>query len=170
MELFDAINLIKPAFSKAASSQWADLGCGSGVFTYALASLLGKESVIYAIDQHKQKIDSVFSETKIEFQIQNFENLKLPLNSLDGILMANSLHYVKSQLDFVKKLKTFLKSEGKILLIEYNTNQSNPWVPYPLPFSLAEELFKTAGFTEIQKIGERSSIYRADKMYSCLIS
>ena len=53
MTLQEGITLIKTDkidSSKAAS--WADLGCGSGLFTYALASLLKDASVIYAVDKN----------------------------------------------------------------------------------------------------------------------
>lgn len=98
-------------------------------------------------------------------------NDKLPVPILDGILMANSLHYVQDQVACIQQLKTYLrKRTGVIILIEYDTDIVNEWVPYPLSFARAQTIFGDAGFSKIEKIGERPSIYRKDSIYAALIS
>src|SRR4051812_18975191 len=97
----DHINLIKNALPRE-NGTWADLGSGDGAFTLALADLL-PASEIYSIDKNSlrlenQKLEFVhrFPNANIHFISADFNKpLKLPL--LDGILMANSLHYVKEQ-------------------------------------------------------------------------
>ena len=49
-----AIRLIAPAIDNTLSAQtWADLGCGSGTFTRALASVLPPSSHIHALEISK---------------------------------------------------------------------------------------------------------------------
>src|SRR4051812_20971453 len=100
MELSQAIQLIDhPRLAQQNKALWADLGCGSGLFTYALANLLPNGSRIYALDktdislsQHGKPSHTVIEPIQADFLTQA---LKLPL--LDGMLMANSLHYVPDQ-------------------------------------------------------------------------
>jgi hypothetical protein len=95
---------------------------------------------------------------------------KLPVPTLDGILMANSLHYVKEQVACIQQLKTHLRNgAGVFILIEYDTDRGNQWVPYPVSFARAQTIFGNAGFSKIEKIGERPSMYRRDSIYAALI-
>lgn len=171
MKLTDAINLIKLGITRNTSNEvWADLGCGSGVFTKALASLLGSASTIYAIDKEVQQIKTpAESSAAIKFIRSDFIHETLPFFDLDGILMANSLHYVKDKSSFIEKLKPHMKSDGRFVIVEYDTERANAWVPYPLTFDRLAEIFPAHGFDKVRKIGERKSIYRSDKMIACVV-
>lgn len=152
--------------------QWADLGCGNGTFTLALATLMQPESIIYAIDSNAsslKQIPSSYHSIKIEKQKIDFVNENLNLKNLDGILMANSLHYVKDKKSLLKKLLEKMKENGSFLIVEYDTEIPVPrWVPYPTSFSALKELFIEIGYTNIQKLHERKSVY-SKMMYSALI-
>ena len=170
MKLTEAIHLIKPAFVGHICSQtWADLGCGTGLFTKALATLLGRESNIYAVDYEDQLINSERGIAAIEFMKLNFIDDTLPFAALNGILMANSLHYVKDKISFIRKLYHHLAPDGRFIIVEYDTTRANTWVPYPITFDHLAAVFTELGFGKIQRIGERNSIYRSGKMYACLI-
>lgn len=171
MKIAEAIAFIEPGFkNEFPNHRWADLGCGSGTFTKALASLLGNSSKIYAVDKESQRIKSdEASMATIEFVKLDFIRDTLPFSDVDGILMANALHYVKDKPAFIEKLRNLLTADGQLVIVEYDTEIRNPWIPYPISFDNLTKTFPSYGFRRIQKIGERSSIYRADKMYACLI-
>ena len=117
-------------------SIWADLGCGDGFFTYVLAGMLPRGSKIYAVDKQFQSLQkSAGNNTQIVFQNVDFiiDDLHLPV--LNGILMANSLHYVANKDNFLDKISTFLKPDGMFIIIEYDTTRSNRWVPFPIDFT-----------------------------------
>lgn len=168
MRLNEAINLIQAAQIPQASPQnWADLGCGSGLFTQALAQLLPATSHIFAVDTNHQalgKLPSSVGSVSIQTQALDFVASPLPFRQLDGILMANSLHYVKDKKGFMDKLRASLKPTGNLIIIEYDTNKSNPWVPYPIPFSELEKLYPW----HLTKIGERASRF-GGSMYAAWI-
>jgi ubiquinone/menaquinone biosynthesis C-methylase UbiE len=172
MELKNAIELIKPAeIYSARESKWADLGCGDGLFTTALASLLSDGSVIYAVDTNRRALSKVkpvagISVEKIE---ADFIHDPLPLPQLDGILMANSLHFVKDKSAFIQKAQRWLNEKSRMLLIEYDMDKSNPWVPYPISFHSTETLFKSLGYKTIKKLAEQPSLYNRANIYSALI-
>lgn len=170
MQLTEAKLLIQKGIVPQSSPQtWADLGAGKGLFSEALLSLLPSGSIIHAVDVHTRSNPK--HNSSIIFHQADFVNDKLALPTLDGILMANSLHYVQDQLACIQKLKTHLRNRtGAIILIEYDTDAGNEWVPYPVSFARAQTIFSNAGFSRIEKIGEHPSIYRRASIYAALIT
>ncbi len=167
MHLQEAIALIENAqINKFLPTTWADLGCGTGIFTQALASIIHPNSQIYAVDQSVQAIQPIKS-VRLKFLRANFEKDPLSLPPLDGILMANSLHFVSDKRKFLEKLKVGLSDDGSFIIVEYDTNESNPWVPYPIDFISLKKLFLDAGFNNVDKIGQRKSSYGNKMMYAC---
>jgi ubiquinone/menaquinone biosynthesis C-methylase UbiE len=171
MEVTDAAALIEPAFrDKREGSVWADLGSGSGTFTKALSLLLGKTSQIIAVDKERQRIEptapnqAVIEFVKLDFVVDTF-----PFRQIDGILMANSLHFVKDKPTFINRVKDHVKPGGKIIVVEYDRKKPSRWVPYPIGFNEVIKTFSVAGFHQIEKIGERDSIYGPEKIYACSI-
>ncbi|TVL97093.1 MAG: methyltransferase type 11 [Candidatus Brocadia sp. WS118] len=172
MQLKESIALIEYDFGSLSSHRvWADLGCGTGLFTLALASLLPQGSIIHAMDINKAAIDTIpnrFENVVIKKWHGDFMEDKLP-DQLDGVLMANSLHFVKNKNSFLTKASASLKQEHCYLIVEYNSDKANHWVPFPLSFHSLKQLFQEAGYTSIKKLWERPSIYRDANIYSALI-
>lgn len=172
MTIKEAESLIKSNNIKAdAKSTWADLGCGSGIFTNALATMLPPQSTIYAIDKNIGAFENLASSAGININLMklNFEKDNLPLRNLDGILMANSLHYVKDKKSFIERIKKHLVDDGSFLIVEYDLEIANPWVPYPVSFLGLKRLFINSGFSSVQKISERPSSFRRANLYSAMI-
>ncbi|WP_436488829.1 class I SAM-dependent methyltransferase [Chitinophaga sp. ARDCPP14] len=171
MDIRDAIALIKhPPVTARTQMVWADLGCGSGLFTYALANLLETGSTIYAWDKTPPSLSSQPNPRHVTIQPGQLDFLKddLPLSGLDGILMANSLHYVPGKPAFIDKISAHLQEDGVFLIVEYETAKANPWVPYPVPFQTLKALFHRAGFTVAVKLNERPSLYGSGHMYAAM--
>lgn len=172
MELSDAINFINyETVPYKAHAIWADLGCGSGMFTYALANVLKPGSSIYAIDKIISNWQPQINTSKILIHQQqlDFVSEELELPGLDGILMANSLHYVENKVALVNKLSKKLNDDGIFLLIEYDTAASNPWVPFPVSFNSLQVIFKKAGYSNVEKLHEKSSAFGRSNLYSVCI-
>src|SRR3978361_169316 len=113
MKLQEAIALIQTDyFIQNAPSVWADLGCGSGLFTEALASFLFPESTIYAIDKSMSSFKGkhVPDNIIIKKMESDFVHQISDLKNLDGILMANSLHFVKEKKAFLQDAKDSFSS------------------------------------------------------------
>jgi ubiquinone/menaquinone biosynthesis C-methylase UbiE len=168
-----AIELLKEGVVKTMPAHWADLGAGTGVFTRALAELLnGDDDIIYAIDQdHKalEKIVMVPAAVKIMRLPLNFLIDELPLKDLDGVLMANSLHYVQDKIALLAKLKQVLKPGASLLIVEYDTLTPNEWIPYPINFESLVKIMKDTGFSEVTRLKNHPSIFNRNVIYSALV-
>ena len=174
MQLKEAIALLQhPHFNPKGKQSWADLGCGTGLFTYALADLLQPESMIYAIDENANPLKKISSTNTVSIQTLqlNIVTDNLNITNLDGIFMANSLHYVNNKSGFLKKMKRYMKQESSFLIVEYDIDTPvSRWVPYPISFRSLTKLFSEAGYNSITKLHERRSLYNRGNIYSAIIT
>ncbi len=163
-------NLIRKGVRSDQPQIWADLGCGSGTFTRSIATLLPMSSKVLAVDNNAKslkQIPEVISGTGIRLVASDFTTFE-PEEALDGILMANSIHFVKNKADLINRLFGFLNENGVLILVEYDTNHGNPWVPHPISYDTLCELISDQ--YSIEKIGEASSRYQRSGIYSALIT
>jgi ubiquinone/menaquinone biosynthesis C-methylase UbiE len=153
-------------------TRWADLGCGSGLFTLTLAGLLQPGSIIYAVDRHPA-IEQQMTTNQVSIQPQKNDFVKkdLGLRDLDGILMANSLHYVNDKPALLKTLRPLLRPTHFFLIVEYDRTQPVPiWVPHPLGFEALESMFHTAGYQSITRLGQMPSAFGGSNLYGAIIT
>ncbi len=92
-----------------------------------------------------------------------------PFDDLDGILLANSLHYVEDQPAFIRACESHMKSRRRFLIVEYDTMEASPWVPYPVGKARLTRLFEGAGYRSVRVLRSRPSIYRRAPIYSAAI-
>ena len=154
MEHTDHVNLLRPA-NLPQGGTYADFGAGSGAFTLALRELIGSDATIYAVDDQRSSLAKLESSHHARFStarnlilLKDDFSLSLSLPPLDGIVMANSLHFFKDKEKLLRHVRGFLKPNGALLLVEYNVDVGNMWVPYPVSFNVCRVLVKRAGFTE----------------------
>ncbi len=78
----------------------------------------------------------------------------LDLPPLDGLVMANALHFQRpeTRLELVQLLKGYLRPGGRFILVEYNVDRGNVWVPYPLSYPTWTTLARQAGFAETRQL------------------
>ena len=160
-----------PSLASGGAQTWADLGCGNGTFTVALASQLPPGSVVHAMDVDADVLKGVPPRrggVDITTRVGDFTEFPWPFEALDGVLMANALHYVRDQAAFLPRLDAYARRR-RVLLVEYDTEQANPWVPYPLGYAAAVELFRTCGYG-VTALGRRRSAYRRAEIYGALFT
>jgi len=170
MELTTATHLIEGGVDKQLGTQtWGELGAGNGLFTKALASLLDPKSEIYAIDKDLaslRQIPDELNQVTIKKSTKDFSKEEITEDPFDGILMANSLHYVQNQSALLIQLSHLLKPNGRMILIEYDMDKANPWVPYPISYSNMIKLANSGGFESVTRLGETPSAYNRANIYS----
>lgn len=132
---------------------WADFGSGNGAFTLALRELIGADAEIFSIDkdgarlrEQERAFQQMFPAARVQFLRADFTR-PLTLPPLDGIVMANALHFFKNKIEVLQHARAFLKPRGVLLLVEYNVDAGNIWVPHPLSFETFCALAPRANFT-----------------------
>lgn len=173
MEQREAVAFIERAISRRGGI-WADLGAGSGVFTRALASLVGPDGTVYAVDRDEAALRDVghpASKTRaaIATMVGDFTKpIDLPM--LDGVLLANALHYVPydAQAALLRRIGTLVSPDGAIVIVEYDRREANRWVPYPVGAAALAREAAAAGLTSPTILATRPSQY-SGTMYSAVM-
>ena len=167
MKTDEAVALIEAAVGDRAGV-WADVGAGEGTFTRALVELLGPSSRIYAVDQDASAVAAIARWSKgsanvvpVEadfsrpFSLPHMEN-----TPVDGILLANALHFVRDGEAVLARLVTMLRPGGRLVIVEYDRRASSRWVPYPIPITRLPALAAVAGLSTPTVTATRPSEYQ----------
>jgi SAM-dependent methyltransferase len=140
---------------------WADIGAESGAFTLALADLLGPGGAILAVDRdagalrdNERAVTARFPGITLTTVTADLRE-PLPLPPLDGLVAANSLHFVARdrQVETVRRLAAHLRPNAPFVVVEYDADHGNPWVPNPFSASSWERLAEDAGLEAPTVIG-----------------
>lgn len=158
-----------------AGGVWADLGAGTGTFTLALANLLGEGGTVHAVDASGSALAQLerrargLSGARVVTTVGDFTE-PLSLDDLDGVLMANSLHFVdhRTQRRVLAAVSGFLGAGGALVLVEYDVARGNMWVPFPVPLERFVDLAQEVGLGEPLEVGRRRSAYGPRDMYAAV--
>jgi hypothetical protein len=66
-------------------------------------------------------------------------------------------------------LATWLRSDGRIVLIEYDRRAANRWVPYPIWAERLPQLAAAAGLSNTEVVSRRPSAFGGD-MYVAVLT
>jgi ubiquinone/menaquinone biosynthesis C-methylase UbiE len=167
----DHVRLIEGGIARG--GVWADLGAGAGAFTLALRDIAGPKVEIIAIDRDRGSLRTLrdemggrFPGTHLRLVESDFvQSLDLP--PLDGVLVANAIHFVpaRDQAPLLRRWREYLKPEGQLIVVEYDAEQGNRWVPYPVSFTTLRKVARAAGFAEPVLLGARPSRWMG-RMYA----
>jgi SAM-dependent methyltransferase len=155
----DHVGLLRAAV--APGGTWADIGAGNGAFTLALADLLGPGGRIVAVDRDGGALRENSSVLATRFPAVALETVlgdmtgPLALPELDGLVAANSLHFVSRdrQVTVVRGLAAHLRPGGAFVVVEYDADHGNPWVPHPFNHESWMHIAEAAGLTRARLLG-----------------
>jgi len=114
--------ILKPYINKGMTV--LDLGCGPGFFTVEIAKLLKESGKVIAadlqegmLDKLRQKIKGTEIEERITLHKCQEESIDLT-EKVDFVLAFYMVHEVPDQDKLIRELKSILKPDGKIFIIE----------------------------------------------------
>ena len=155
------------AGAPAPGGVWADLGAGSGTFARALSEVLGPAGLVIAVDRDVRRLEplgpSALGAPVRTLRADFRRPLELP--ELDGLLLANALHFVARQESVLRQLVRYLKPGGTALFLEYDTNRASPWNPHPLPALRLRQLAEATGLRAPQERARTPSAFGGRELY-----
>lgn len=159
MDHADHVGLLRDAVEPG--GRWADIGAGDGAFTLALADLLGPGGTIVAVDRDPGALARNAESTRMRFPGVTLTTLTadftgpVDLPMLDGLVAANSLHFVPRdhQVAVIAGLAAHLRSGGRFVVVEYDADHGNPWVPHPVSTTAWAKLASAAGLADPRPLG-----------------
>jgi len=174
MEQSEMVALIRDGVP-APGGAWADLGAGTGNFSWALAELIGPQGTIYAVDRdgkairhiHQRLAQAAPGAAILPVQADITQPLDLP--ALDGVIMANALHFIRDQPAALALAAGYLRHGGRLLLVEYDLRLPLPWTPFPISFARLEALAAEAGLAPPQQLGRRVSPSSGVAMFAAVM-
>ena len=160
MNHHDHVGLIRAGLEPGASGgRWLELGAGEGAFTLALADLLGPGAEIVALDRDASALRTLAVEVArrlpgrdLTTRTADFRD-PLPAGPFDGVLAANSLHFVSDPVEVLRRVLAVLRPGGRLIVVEYDADRGNPWVPHPFSSRRFAELASSAGFVDPRTVG-----------------
>jgi SAM-dependent methyltransferase len=168
----DHVRLIRDGVAGGGPS-WADLGSGEGAFTLALADVLGPSGAIQTVDRDRRALDVQLDRLRAAFPgvavtpiVADFTR-PIDLPPLDGIVMANSLHFVRDKAPVLELLRSYLRPGGRLVLVEYGADRGNPYVPHPMSFATWSKVAAAAGFRDTRQLASVPSRFLGS-IYSAL--
>lgn len=121
----------------------ADIGAGSGYFTFRLAHQVGDKGKIFAVDVSPDMILHLNRRIR-ELKVNNVISLLadpddplLPDRSVNRFFFSDSWHHIENQTQYLSLMKKMLKPGGEIVLIDFHKKEL-PVGP-PLQMKIARE-------------------------------
>ncbi len=124
----------------------ADLGAGSGYFTFRMAPLVGPKGKVYATDIQPEMLELIKQRAKarkitnIEPLLGKVDDAKLPANSCDLILMVDVYHEFDFPYEMTASMIKALKPGGRLVFVEFRLEDPN--VPIKLVHKMSEAQVK----------------------------
>ena len=124
-------------------------------------------SRIYAVDSDPHAIADLrrIGDGVIPVKADFSREFALPGESppvLDGMLLANALHFVAEAESVLRRLVRQVRAGGRIVIVEYDRRAANPWVPYPIRSAGWPRLAEAAGLTNARITARTPSKYAGE--------
>ena len=101
----------------------ADVGAGTGYLSRRMADKVGANGTVYAVDVQPEMIGKLKKLSKNHPTIKpilcDVDNVKLPANSIDLAIMVDVYHELEFPREMTQSILAALKSNGKLVLVEY---------------------------------------------------
>jgi ubiquinone/menaquinone biosynthesis C-methylase UbiE len=135
----------------------ADFGSGSGHYVMAASELVGDRGRVYAIDLQQsllQKVKRMVEDAKRENvdvlwgDIERIEGTKLDNESVDSVIVANTLFQVEDKDTLIIEIRRVLKNGGKLMVVDWSDSFGGigPQASDIVTESAARNIFIDKGF------------------------
>jgi ubiquinone/menaquinone biosynthesis C-methylase UbiE len=138
-----------------------DIGCGTGVYTIALASEVGNTGQVYAVDVHREALHTLAS-TLDKRGIINVEMLwadaekaiSIDAYSLDAVVLSNVLFQMKNIDKALSLISKLIKPEGQLLVVDWSDSHGGigPHASHVIGEEYSISLAQSHGFRLLRRL------------------
>jgi predicted methyltransferase len=121
----------------------ADIGAGSGYFTFRLASPVGEKGRIYAVDTSPDMIVHMNHQIR-DMKLRNIvtvlsapDDPLLMDGSIDRFFICDTWHHIQNQAQYLALMKKMLKPGGQVIMIDFQKRELP--VGAPMEMKIARE-------------------------------
>lgn len=132
----------------------ADIGAGSGYYSFRMAQLVSSGRVI-AVDIQQEMLDHLEMEserrkiTNVQPHLGTIESIQLPPDTLDAVLMVDAYHEFSHPVEMLQSVHSALKPGGLIYLLEYRAEDRH------VPIKPLHKMSEDQAVREFQALGFR---------------
>jgi len=119
----------------------ADIGAGSGYFTFGLAQWVGETGKVYAVDVSPEMVRHVnrrireAKTTNVVTVLADNDDPLLPDQSVNRFFICDVWHHVENQTKYLSLMKKMLKPGGEIVMIDFHKKELPIGPPMPMKIS-----------------------------------
>ena len=138
----------------ALDAQVADIGAGTGYFTFRIAEAVPKGRV-YAVDVQPEMLEILRKRierraiTNVTPVLGAEDDPKLPSGRLDAVLLVDAYHEFAHPLEMMQGIRRALRPGGRVVLIEYRGEDPR------VPIKPLHKMTQAQAITELEAVGLR---------------
>lgn len=136
----------------------ADIGAGTGYFTFRLAPSVEK---VIAIDVDERFINYIESkkalykediQKKIETRLAEYHDPKLKKEEVDFVLVVNTYHHIEDRVTYFRNIKPSFRKDGQLIIIDFKAGDLpiGPPADHKLSIDQITKELKAAGYSEVR--------------------
>ena len=127
-------DLLVQALALKPGESVADIGAGSGYFSWRMAQKVGERGKVYAVEIQQEMLDILMVNMKkrgvgeiVQPILGTVQDPKLPAASVDTIILVDVYHELDFPFEMTRAMISALKPGGRLVLVEYRGE--DPAVP-----------------------------------------
>lgn len=143
-EVEERTDLLLEALKLRSGDAVADVGAGSGYFTWRMARVIGPKGVVHAVEIQQLFLDLLMANMerrgvadRIRPVLGTVQDPRLPEGSCDLILLVDVYHELDFPFEMARAMIRALKPGGRLVLVEYRGE--DPEVPIKPLHKMTEE-------------------------------
>jgi ubiquinone/menaquinone biosynthesis C-methylase UbiE len=117
-------DLVLESLRPELGSQIADIGAGTGYFTFKLARSVGSKGKVHAVEVDEDLV----AELAAQAEVRRYPNVisvlgeandpKLPNGQIDLAFLCNTYHHIENPEEYFAQVKKDLKPEGRVAILD----------------------------------------------------